>query len=87
MGQGGAEFVVQADAAKSKAGFRGNLIVTVSGERVPGPNAQAAPIPPAQVVPNASAGQAALPPPAAARRRVTIGTLPAIAVEIIPPRQ
>jgi hypothetical protein len=98
MGQGGAEFVVQADAAKSKAGFRGNLIVTVSGERVPGPNAQAArpggvPTPPggqnvaaAQAAPNAPAGQAALPPPAAARRRVTIGTLPAIAVEITPPR-
>jgi hypothetical protein len=67
LGPGGAEFVVQADAEKCKAGFRGNLIVTVSGERVPPPNA-----------PNA--------PAAAARRRVTIGTLPAIAVEITPSR-
>jgi hypothetical protein len=64
---GGAEFVVQADAEKCKAGFRGNLIVTVSGERVPPANA-----------PNA--------PPAGARRRVTIGTLPAIGLEIAPSR-
>jgi len=93
MGPGGAEFVVQADSARSKAGFRGNLIVTVSGERVPPANAGAgAPVTrgtaagqnPA-AAPNTPAGQAALPPPAAARRRITIGTLPAIAVEIIPP--
>ena len=32
---GGAEFVVRADAAKAKPGLKGNLIVTVSGERVP----------------------------------------------------
>ena len=105
IGQGGAEFVVSADSAKSKAGFRGNLIVTISGERVPGPNAQAprpggAPTPPggqnaaaAQPAPNAPAGQAAPPgqsappPPAAARRRITIGTLPAIAIEVVPPPQ
>jgi hypothetical protein len=31
---GGAEIVVRADAAKAKAGSKGNLIVTVSGERV-----------------------------------------------------
>jgi hypothetical protein len=31
----GAEFLLQADASKVKAGLRGNLIVTVSGERVP----------------------------------------------------
>jgi hypothetical protein len=53
-------FVLAADAAKIKAGLRGNLIVTVSGERVPAANA------PSQV-----------------RRRVVIGTLPAIAFEIV----
>jgi hypothetical protein len=96
MGQGDAEFVVSADPAACKAGFRGNLIVTLSGERVPPANA-GAPVSrgttaaQAQAVaPNAPAGQAAAPgqsapPPAAARRRVTIGTLPAIAIEIIPP--
>jgi len=31
----GAEFVLEADASKIKPGLRGNLIVTVSGERVP----------------------------------------------------
>jgi hypothetical protein len=38
VSQNGAEFVLQADAAKAKAGLRGNLIVTVSGERMPQPN-------------------------------------------------
>ncbi len=57
-----AEFVLQADSAKVKAGFRGNLIVTVSGERVPPPNA----------------------PAGAVRRRVTVLTLPAIPIEILP---
>jgi len=109
IGQGGAEFVVSADPAKITPGFRGNLIVTVSGERVPGPNAQVArpggaPTPPGgqnaaaaqvspagQAAPNMPTGQTApppgqtAPPPAAARRRITIGTLPAIAVEIVPP--
>jgi hypothetical protein len=42
ISQGGAEFVLQADAAKAKPGLRGNLIVTVSGERPPQPNQQAA---------------------------------------------
>jgi hypothetical protein len=56
----GGQFVLQADAAKVKPGLRGNLIVTVSGERVPTGNQQAA----------------------AARRRVPLGTLPAIAFEI-----
>jgi hypothetical protein len=35
---GGAEFVLQADAAKVKPGRLGNLIVTVTGERVPPAN-------------------------------------------------
>jgi len=32
---GGATFVLRADAAKAKTGLKGNLIVTISGERVP----------------------------------------------------
>jgi hypothetical protein len=35
VGEAGAEFVLAADASKVKPGLRGNLIVTVSGERVP----------------------------------------------------
>ena len=35
IGETGAEFVLEADASKVKPGLRGNLIVTVSGERVP----------------------------------------------------
>jgi hypothetical protein len=35
IGETGAEFVLEADASKIKPGLRGNLIVTVSGERVP----------------------------------------------------
>jgi len=35
---GGAEFVLRADPAKAKPATRGNLIVVVSGERVPQPN-------------------------------------------------
>ena len=35
IGEAGAEFVLEADASKAKPGLRGNLIVTVSGERVP----------------------------------------------------
>jgi hypothetical protein len=38
ISQNGAEFVLVADAAKAKAGLRGNLIVTVSGERTAQPN-------------------------------------------------
>jgi hypothetical protein len=88
LGQAAAEFAVSADSAKCKAGFRGNLIVTVSGERAPQANAPAPQTRPG--VPNTPAGQAAAPgqstpPPAAARRRITIGTLPAIAIEILPP--
>ena len=79
--------------AKSKAGFRGNLIVTVSGERVPArcagraagrradPAGRRMP-PPLRPPRTHPAGQTAPPPPAAARRRITIGTLPAIAIEI-----
>ena len=35
IGEAGAEFVLEADASRAKPGLRGNLIVTVSGERVP----------------------------------------------------
>lgn len=62
-GPPGAQFALQADAAKIKPGARGNLIVTVSGERT-GRGQQQAP---------------------AAQRRVPMGTLPAIAYEIIRP--
>jgi hypothetical protein len=58
----GAEFLLEADAAKIKAGRRGNLIVTVSGERQPAASAQQ---------------------PAPARRRIPLGTLPAIPFEIM----
>jgi len=64
--QAGAEFVLQADATKAKAGLRGNLIVTVSGERVPPPGGN-------QQGP-------------AARRRLPLGTLPAISFEVITPQ-
>ena len=37
VSEAGAEFVLEADGSKAKAGLRGNLIVTVSGERVPQP--------------------------------------------------
>jgi len=60
-GPPGAQFVLQADAARIMPGLRGNLIVTVSGERT-GRGAQQA---------------------ATARRRVPMGTLPAIAFEIV----
>ena len=59
--QGSASFALEADAAKIKPGRRGNLIVTMSGARVP---------------------QANQPAPAA-RRRAVLGTLPAIAFEIV----
>jgi hypothetical protein len=61
VAMGGAQFVLEADSAKIKPGMRGNLIVTISGERVPPANA----------------------PNAGARRRVPLGTLPAIAFEIV----
>jgi hypothetical protein len=38
IGPNGAEFVLRADPVKAKPGVRGNLIVVVSGERVPQPN-------------------------------------------------
>jgi hypothetical protein len=66
VGGAGAEFVLEADASKITPGLRGNLIVTVSGERVP-PQRGEKPAP-------------------AARRRVPIGTLPAIPFEISPPK-
>jgi hypothetical protein len=56
------EIVLQCDAAKAKAGLKGNLIINVFGERLP----------PAQP------GKAA-----AARQRISLGTLPAIPFEII----
>lgn len=61
VAQAGAEFVLRADRSKLKPGLRGNLIVAVSGERVPPANA----------------------PQPAARRRLRIGTLPAIPFEIV----
>ena len=64
-----AEFVIDADRSKAQPGLRGNLIIVVSGQRVPPQRG----------------GQAAAPGPAA-RRRIPIGTLPAIPFEIIPPR-
>jgi len=67
LGEGSAAFVLQADAANAKPGARGNLIVTISGERTPPANSQ----------------QAAPP----ARRRLPIGTLPAIAFEVTDPRR
>jgi hypothetical protein len=66
VGGAGAEFVLEADGTKATAGLRGNLIVTVSGERVP---------------PQRGDQQ-----PPAARRRVPIGTLPAIPFEVIAPK-
>ena len=66
LGFDGADFVIQTDSSKVKAGLRGNLIVNISGERVPPANAQR-------------------PAGAAARQRITIGTLPAIPFEITPP--
>ncbi len=41
----GASLVLAIDAAKLKAGQRGNLIVEISGERVPAPNAPATQLP------------------------------------------
>jgi hypothetical protein len=38
LSQTGAELELQADAAKTRSGLRGNLIVTVFGERVAQPN-------------------------------------------------
>jgi hypothetical protein len=35
VGDAGAEFVLASDGEKAPAGLRGNLIVVVSGERVP----------------------------------------------------
>ena len=64
VAMGGAQFVLEADSTKLKPGLRGNLIVTISGERAPPANA----------------------PNAGARRRLPIGTLPAIAFEIVRPK-
>jgi hypothetical protein len=58
VGPAGAEFLLVADAAKLTPGLRGNLIVTLSGERVPPATAPAA------------------------RRRVVLGTLPALPFEV-----
>ena len=60
LSQAGAEFVIHADSAKARPGARGNLIVTISGERSAAANA----------------------PNAGARRRLTIGMLPAITFEV-----
>jgi hypothetical protein len=65
VGFGVAEFLLEADESKIRPGFRGNLIVVVSGERQPPANAKAP----------------------APRRRLPMGTLPAISIEVIaPPR-
>jgi hypothetical protein len=42
IGPNGADFLLRADPAKARPGTRGNLIVVVSGERVPQPNQPAA---------------------------------------------
>jgi len=60
--QDGTEIVLQCDAAKLKPGLKGNLIINITGERTPPPNAKAQ---------------------AAARQRVSLGTLPAIPFEIV----
>jgi hypothetical protein len=60
IGPNGADFALRADPSKAKPGTRGNLIVVISGERVPQPNQAAA-----------------------ARRRIPLVTLPAIAFEVI----
>ncbi len=38
IGPNGADFTLRADPGKAKPGTRGNLIVVISGERVPQPN-------------------------------------------------
>jgi len=58
-----ANLTIECDASKAKPGLRGNLIVEISAERTPPPNAKA--------------------PAAAARQRVSLGTLPAIPFEIV----
>jgi hypothetical protein len=59
--QDGTEIELRCDAAKAKAGLKGNLIIDISGER---------PQPPANGRP-------------ANRQRVALGTLPAVAFEIV----
>ncbi|MDD5544944.1 MAG: hypothetical protein PHX83_17390, partial [Acidobacteriia bacterium] len=63
VAQAGAQFMLRADRSKLKPGLRGNLIVAISGERVPPANA-----------PNPNV-----------RRRLPLGTLPAIPFEITGP--
>jgi hypothetical protein len=58
------ELVLAADPAKIKAGARGNLIVNLSGERVPPPGST---------------------PAASARRRISLGVLPALPFEVVRP--
>lgn len=62
MTPAGAEFTLTADSSRAKPGLRGNLIITVSGERVPAAN---------QLT------------PAARRPRVVMGSLPALAFEVV----
>jgi len=61
LDRGDAEFEVLADAALVKAGERGNLIVALSGERVPQDDQKGK----------------------VARQRVQLGTLPAVAFEVV----
>ncbi len=58
-----ADLTIECDPSKAKPGLRGNLIVAISAERIPPPNAKA--------------------PTAAARQRVSLGSLPALPFEIM----
>lgn len=66
----GVNFSIQADAAKLKPGRRGNLIVEITGERVPPANAAATATPRPR-------------PQTQTQQRVRLGMLPAIAFEVV----
>ncbi len=79
------ELVLAADAAKVKPGQKGNLIIKWSAERpIPAANQPAKPAPP-----TAGSGKTAVdaktPNAAPAKRRVTLGSLPALPFEITAP--
>ena len=75
----GVNFSIQADAAKLKPGRRGNLIVEITGERVPPANTAA----PANAATPATAAAATPRPQTQAQQRVRLGMLPAIAFEVV----
>src|SRR5674476_595156 len=75
----GENFSIQADAAKLKPGRRGNLIVEITGERVPPANTAA----PANAATPATAAAATPRPQTQAQQRVRLGMLPAIAFEVV----